>query len=69
MQDLNINLDEFAHPEELLQVADVFEILATYAKTKARAMRDRINGNINDALAQEQQCDCYYARLPDWVKW
>jgi len=69
MEPLNLNLDGFASPDELEEVGQVLTTLAAYAKTKARAMRDRAQGNITDALSQEQQCDTYYQTLPDWARW
>lgn len=65
---LPINLDGM-QPDELTEIAQVFNTLAAYAKTKANAMRDRASGEINDALAQEAQCERYYKALPEWARW
>jgi len=69
VEPLNINLDGFANTEELEEVAQALTTLAAYAKTKARAMRDRAAGEINDALAQERECERYYQALPEWARW
>jgi hypothetical protein len=68
MEPLNLNLDGLT-PEELVEAATALSTLAAYAKTKARAMQDRASGEIDAALAQEEQCDRNYAKLPAWAKW
>ncbi len=60
MENLNINLDGFATSEELREAAEGFLSLANYAKLKARAMENRALGEIEDALAQEKQCEVIY---------
>ena len=45
MESLNLNLDGLA-PDELLEAAEALSTLAAYAKTKARAMRDRASGQL-----------------------
>jgi hypothetical protein len=68
MEPLNLNLDGLM-PDELLEVAHAMSTLATYAKTKAKAMHDRASGMIADALVQEDQCERYYRSLPEWARW
>lgn len=63
-----INLDGMS-PEELEEASQVLHNLGYYARVKARAMRDRAAGEINDALAQERICERFYKELPDWAKW
>ena len=65
MEPLNLNLDGLT-PEELVDAAAALSTLAAYARTKARAMRDRASGAIAVALAQEEQCEGFYNSLPDW---
>ena len=68
MEPLNLNLDGLT-PEELVEAAAALSTLAAYARTKARAMQDRASGEIDAALAQEEQCERYYHTLPDFAKW
>ena len=63
------NLDGFADPDDLLTLADVWKLLAVYAETKASAMRQRVDGDIPQALAREAECDAIHARLPRWARW
>lgn len=63
-----LNLDGYSE-DELKEIAKAFSNLAAYAKIKARAMRDRKRGNIEDAIAQEKLCDKYYESFPQWAKW
>jgi hypothetical protein len=68
MEPLNLNLDGLT-PDELLEAAEALSALAVYAKTKAKAMQDRANGMISDALAKENQCERFYRSLPGWARW
>ena len=70
------NLDCYVSPDEaaeaakeIREVSKGLDLLASYAKVKARAMQFRLDGKINQALVQEQICDRIYKQLPDWAKW
>lgn len=43
--------------------------LKHYACNKAVAMKLRLEGAIDRALAYEQICDAIYDRLPEWARW
>jgi len=45
------------------------QLLATYAQTKALAMRARELGNIVGALAHEFTCENIYNLLPEDLRW
>ena len=62
------NLDAMER-DELLSFAVGMEMLAQYAKIKAAAIEARLAGNINVAMAREQECDSIYARLPRNLRW
>lgn len=66
---ININLDADFNPHELEGIANAFESLCSYARTKARAMENRLEGKINDAINLEKQCEVYYNALPNWARW
>lgn len=55
--------------EELEAYHKAFTGLASYAQTKAKAMRARVDGRINAALLDEEDCEAIYKRLPDAAKW
>jgi hypothetical protein len=64
------NLDGLSiDPQELREAAGVFTNLAEYARNKASAMENRLNGNIERALYYESLCDGIYRRLPRWARW
>ena len=65
---MEFNLDTMT-PEELENTARVFDTLSAYSRMKARAMRNRLTGHIDEAMDKEQQCDKFYAKLPEWAKW
>ncbi len=67
--ELNVNLDGYADPNDMDTLALVFETLAAYAQFKARAMRYRLAGKIDLALLDERRCERYYKTLPEWAKW
>lgn len=74
------NLDAKS-PQELINFANKIKLkeadlgkkttgqLVTYCKVKARAIRLREAGHINDALELERQCDRIHSKLPKWAKW
>ncbi len=68
-ENLYPNLDGFATPEELDEIAIIFGYLEQYAVSKATAMRLRIDGNIKKAIAFENMCEYYYEKLPEWARW
>lgn len=43
--------------------------LASYAYSKAAAMRCRVRGSMVQAQTYEGICERIYTRLPDWAKW
>lgn len=47
----------------------VLTLLGHYALLKAQAIRHRLQGNIEMALANERVLDRIYARLPDGAAW
>lgn len=64
------NLDGLSiDPAELDTAADVFDRLASYARTKAKAMRHRSKGDINTATKFEDSCEQLYKSLPEWARW
>lgn len=63
------NLDAIDDAEELEQLADAFLKLSTYADRKARAVRMRLKGCIDTALAAEKFADSVYRQLPKWARW
>jgi hypothetical protein len=64
------NLDGLSiDPADLDRAADVFRLLASYAQAKAQAMRLRLAGDVNQAVAMERYCDAEYKRLPEWARW
>lgn len=69
MENLGINLDDDYTVEELEAFYKAFSGLASYAQTKAKAMRARVDGRINAALLDEEDCEVIYKRLPDAAKW
>lgn len=62
------NLDGMT-PDELREASDAFRMLSLYASNKARAMRERVNGNITSALSIEHACDRIYQTLPRSYRW
>lgn len=54
---------------DLHDAATAFAELCLYAITKARAMECRADGNIDEALAHERQCERLYRGLPAWARW
>lgn len=64
------NLDGLSvDPADLDKAAKVFKLLRKYAKCKAAAMRQRLIGNINEALRHEHNCEVVYNDLPEWARW
>ena len=45
------------------------ETLVDYARTKARAMRFRLSGNILRAGLEESRCETIYSQLPEAIRW
>jgi len=62
------NLDAMT-PDELTEASDAFRMLSLYAAKKARAMRERGNGNITSALSIERACERIYQALPQSFCW
>jgi len=62
------NLDAMTS-DELTEASDAFRMLSLYAAKKARAMRERGNGNITSALSIEASCDRIYQTLPQSYRW
>lgn len=62
------NLDGMT-PDELTEASESFRMLSLYASNKARAMRERGNGNITHALSLEASCDRIYQTLPQSYRW
>ena len=44
-------------------------LAALYARTKKAARKARLAGKINDALRLEDQCETYYRRMPENLRW
>jgi hypothetical protein len=63
------NLDAGGTADELVALAEVFDLLREYSVRKAMAMRARAMGNIPSALVNEQRCEKIYNRLPADVRW
>ena len=64
------NLDCFTiNPVELAYLARVYELYGQYARLKAMAIQHRLDGEINEALREEHNCDVLYNDLPKWAKW
>jgi hypothetical protein len=49
--------------------ADVLGQLAAYAHAKARAMRLRVQGDVEAALSWEKHQEALYRKLPQWARW
>jgi hypothetical protein len=62
----SMNLTGIKNPEDAMDVA---RLLSFYASNKKKAMEDRLKGDMNSALAHEEECERIYERLPDEVKW
>jgi hypothetical protein len=64
------NLDGLAtDPEELREVAWAFELLAKYARWKAAALRQRLEGDVERAMRNERRLEHLYQELPEWARW
>lgn len=62
------NLDAMT-PDELREASEAFRMLSLYASKKARAMRERGNGNITSALSIEASCERIYQTLTQSYRW
>ena len=62
------NIDSLCS-DELMELAEALNTLRAYCKTKAMAIQDRLDGEIQDALDQEEQCERFYQSLPAWARW
>jgi hypothetical protein len=62
------NLDGL-NEDELIKIADNYRLFSMYAGRKANAMILRKNGNIVDAIKQENWCEKIYSQLPEEMKW
>lgn len=56
-------------PEDLDALSRVFDQLSAYAHDKAKAMRHRVDGNIQTAIGLERHADGIYKQLPEWARW
>lgn len=61
---LDQNLDEFNDDKELEALGNAYLLLAQYSGNKARAIRQRKLGFINQALLSEDSCNNIYQRIP-----
>lgn len=68
MENLGLNLDGET-VEDLKEYAEAFELLAEYARYKARAMELRAAGDIPTAAHYERKADARYSELPAWAQW
>jgi hypothetical protein len=50
-------------------IGGVYNLLIHYARTKAGAMEDRLQGNIPSAMHLEGLCDRIYQQLPEKARW
>jgi hypothetical protein len=62
------NLDEMSE-DELFETAVVLDQLASYARTRAHALRFRAAGLEARARHLERACEQIYAQLPMWARW
>jgi hypothetical protein len=64
------NLDGLSmDPADYDRAEQVLRQLAGYCNAKAQAMRLRLAGDVNRALAVERYADGLYQQLPQWAKW
>jgi hypothetical protein len=64
------NLDGLSiDPADYDRAEQVFRQLAGYCNAKAQAMRLRLGGDVNRALAVERYADGLYEQLPVWAQW
>lgn len=65
-----INLDCITDdPQELHELARVFNLLSAYCVHRANGMEARKAGRIELALTHERSADHAYQRLPEWARW
>lgn len=64
------NLDGLSiDPADLEAAEKVFALLSAYAGHTASAMRFRLSGDVEAALAFERCAESVYRKLPKWAKW
>lgn len=64
------NLDDMSvDPNDYIDAEAVLKQLAAYCSLKQRAMRARLSGAVEVAVAWEQQMEAIYKRLPEWARW
>ena len=54
---------------ELAEAERAFSRLADYCRMRARAIKCRLDGRIDNALAIEAKMQVIYDRLPESVRW
>jgi hypothetical protein len=64
------NIDCFSvDHKDLEALSHVFSLYASYAHSKACAMKFRHKGDIEAAVAFEKNADHTYKQLPVWARW
>jgi hypothetical protein len=64
------NLDDFSNDPDLHdELGMLFDRLAAYSHMKAKAMRLRKKGNINQANFYELALEGLHENLPEWARW
>ena len=60
---------EFFGPNAGQDAVGVYQSIGYYAAIKAKAMRDRAEGRIEEAQVLEVRLEAIYKGLPKWAKW
>lgn len=66
---LLIEADEAGDEEQLKYLGEVMQKLSLFAASKCFAVRSRLGGAIQSALAHEAEAEKVWQTLPDEVKW